>query len=219
MNTPRERIQGLVQKGALPSREAEVLLAALGAPAHKGWLLLDPLERFGAVQLTLVGLAVALVGVALERCGLVFDGYLDLHLTHQAWRWQTSAVRALVAWPLGAFVLWLASLVAGRGGRLIDFMALVGVARLPSVLLALPIAVILAAHDGSSATPGALPVPTPALLAITALGLAGVAYFIVLSYRGFVTASGLRGSRRVVAFVAGTLLAEVASKIVLVSLA
>jgi hypothetical protein len=219
MNTSRERIQSLVQKGALPSREAEVLLAAVGAPSRTGWrLLLDPLERFGAVQLTLVGLVGALVGMALEYSGLVFDGYLDLHITPHAWRLAPSAVRALAAWPLGAFVLWLVSVVAGRRGRLIDFLGLVGVARLPSVLLAIPIAVILAAHGGPVATPGVLPVPVPALLAITALGLGGVACFIVLSYRGFVTASGLRGPKRVVAFVAGTLLAEVASKIIVVSL-
>ena len=215
MTTPSERIQGLVQRGALPAEDAKALLAAVGAPrrARGAALLLDPLECLGAAPLTLIGLGAALLGVGLERSGLAFDGFLDLHITQQPWRWTTSLGHALAAWPLGALVLWLASLLAGRQGRLVDFLGLVGIARLPSVLLAIPSVLILGA---AGLTPGRMPAQLPSVLVITALALAGVAWLLVIAYRGFGTASGLRGAKRVVAFVAGVLIAEVASKLVFV---
>jgi hypothetical protein len=221
MTTSSDRIQALVQSGTLPSEDAEALLAAVGAPARPSWRrwLLDPMDCFSAVQLTWVGLGVALVGIALERFDVAFDGFLDLHLRREPWSLATSAVRAFVAWPLGALVLWLVSLVAGRQGRLIDFLGLVGVARLPLVGVALPLVLIAATRDFPSAGSTPVPVPTPALVLVTVMALAGVAWLIVLAYRGFVTASGLRGSKRIVAFVAGVLLAEAASQVVLSRLA
>jgi hypothetical protein len=221
MTTARDRIQSLVQRGTVPPDEAEALLAAVGARGRPRWasVLLDPLECFGAVQLTLVGLGVALLGIALERFGMAFDGFLDMHRTDAPWSLKQSLARALVAWPFGSLVLWLGSLVAGRQGRVVDFLGLVGVARLPIVLFAIPIAVITAVRGipGAPGSPGSA--PAPVIFAIVVFALAGVGWNIVLSYRGFVTASGLRGGKRIVAYVAAVLIAEFGAKFILASIA
>ncbi len=221
MTTTRDRIQSLVQNGTVPPDEAEALLAAVGAPGRRHWarVLLDPLECLGAMQLALVGLGASLLGIAVERWGMTFDGFLDLHRTDAPWSLAQSLQRALVAWPLGALVLWLASLVAGRQGRFIDFLGVVGVARVPVVLFAIPIAAITAARGIPGAPASAGAAPAPVILAMVVFGLAAVGWNIVLSYRGFGTASGLRGGKRIALYVAGVLLAEFGSKFILASLA
>jgi hypothetical protein len=217
MNTPAERIRDLAAKGALPPEQAEDLLSAL-SPAdakRRRSLLIDPLERVPAERLALVGLAAVLVGMGLERFGLRFDGFLDLHVSHAPWPPLLSLVTAACAWPLGALLLWLVARAAGRQGRFIDFLGLVGVARVPLVVSAIPIALLASLSPLPAFTPGQPPQFSLAFVAIALLAVAGVSWRMVILYRGFVTASGLRGPRRVGAFVVALLLAEVASKVVL----
>src|SRR4051812_26250518 len=127
MNTPAERIRNLAAKGALPPEQAQDLLSALhpnrdasAAGRARSWLI-DPLERVSAERLTLVGLLAVLIGIGLERFGLHFDGFLDLHVSGHPWRPLLSLVTAICAWPLGAVLLWLVARAAGRQGRFIDF--------------------------------------------------------------------------------------------------
>lgn len=89
MTTSSDRIQALVQNDTLPSEDAEALLAAVGAPARPRWRrwLLDPMDCFSAVQLTRVGLGVALVGIALVGFDVAFDGFLDIHLSGSRGAW------------------------------------------------------------------------------------------------------------------------------------
>lgn len=217
MTTPSERIRGLVQKGALPADDAGELLAAIGDAAPPTWveLLVNPFERFDAARLCLVGLGGALAGVAISRLGVRFDGFLDLHETRAGFGLGTSLLDALSAWLPAAVVFWLVSLAAARQGRFIDFLALIGVARLPLVAFALPIAWISKVAPVSVPSPGQVPALGIGVLAIVSCALASLAWSLTLAYRGFGTASGLRGPRRIVAFVTALVLAEAASKLAL----
>jgi hypothetical protein len=120
-----------------------------------------------------------------------------------------------VAWPLAALLLWLASLLAGRRGRFIDFLGVIGVARVPLVISALPLAALILIDPPPVWQPGQVPQFQPAVVALSMLALVGVAWFVVLSYRGFVVASGLTGARRWGTFIAAALAAEVSSKMLL----
>ncbi len=221
MTTPSERIRGLVQKGSLPADDAGELLAAVGVSAPPRWaqLLVDPLERFDAARLCLAGLGGALAGVAVSRLGVRFDGFLDLHQTPSAFRLATSLLDAVSAWLPAALIFWGVSLVAARQGRFIDFLALIGVARLPLVAFAIPIALVSQVAPVSVPAPGEVPKLGVGVLVIVACALASLGWALTLAYRGFGTASGLRGPRRVVAFVTAVVLAEAASKLVLGALA
>jgi hypothetical protein len=212
MITPSERVHDLVQRGALPPEQGEALLSALKAePPRWSRVLFNPLHRFGGERLVAVGLAAVLLGALLRRFGVVFDGFLDTHYAATQPRWALALAEAVVAWPFGALVLWVASLVAARQGRFIDFLGLVGVARVPVVLLGVVMAVV-APLSPPAFTPDHPPVLTGRLIAIAVVGAMTLTWQLVLLYRGFGTGSGLRGARRVVAFVAGVLVAELVSK-------
>jgi hypothetical protein len=217
VTTSSVRIRQLVEKGALPPEQAEALLAALESPAapRRASLLLDPLMRFGGERLSLVGVAAVLAGAALGRLRINFDGFLDIHIGPHALGLREAALQALVAWPLPALLTWLAALLAGRQGRFIDFLGVVGVARVPMVLCSLPMAALVLIDPPAVPQPGQLPHVAPALLALSLLGLAGIGWGVTLQYRGFVTASGMTGARRWFAFVLAALSAEVLSKMLL----
>jgi hypothetical protein len=203
MTTPAERIRSLSAKGALPPEQAEDLLSALSpAGGNRGRsLLIDPLERVPAERLALVGLLAALAGIALERFGLRFDGFLDLHVSQTPWGTLPSLLDAACAWPLG-------------------FLGLVGVARVPLVVFAIPIALLSALSPPLPALArGQLPPFSAVMVAHVILALFGIVWFVVILYRGFGTASGLRGPRRIATFVAASLLAEVAAKLVILRFA
>jgi hypothetical protein len=215
MITPSERIHDLVQKGALPAEQGETLLDALKQePSRKSRLWLDPLERFGGERLALVGAALVLLGAALRPFGVAFDGFLDTHFVEGPPRWAHVLAEAAVAWPLGALLLWGISLVVARQGRFIDFLGLVGVARVPVLLVGVVLAIV-APLSPPGFSPDHPPELTGRLLAMVVVGCVMLPWQIVLLYRGFGTASGLRGARQIVAFMVGLLLAELGSKMVL----
>jgi len=63
--------------------------------------------------------------------------------------------------------------------------------------------------------PGQMPQLRPAMLALSLLVLVGIGWCVALEYRGFVTASGLKGARRWIAFVVAALSAEILAKMLL----
>jgi hypothetical protein len=216
MITPSERVRNLAQGGTFPAAQAQALLSALGpAQPVRRSVLTDPLDRFGGERLALVGLAGAVAGVAMYPLGVRFDGFLDLHASLTATLWA-ALVDVLGAWPLGATLLWVVARSLGSQGRYIDFLGLVGVARVPLVAVAVPTALLL--PGPGSFEPGKVPEPSLRLLLGALVALVGVVWMMVILYRGFVTASGLRGARRVVAFMVAVLLAEIASKLLLMAL-
>jgi hypothetical protein len=217
MTTSSARIRELVEKGALPPEQAEDLLAALKAPGapRQPSLLFDPLIRFGGEWLSLVGALAVLAGAALGRLRINFDGFLDMHLGSHALSVSEAAVQALVAWPFGALVLWLAALLAGSRGRFVDFLGVIGVARGTLVLFTLPLAALVLIDPPPVFQPGQLPQIRPAVMALSVLVLVGSIWFVTLAYRGFVVASGLRGTRRWAVFIAAVVFAEVSAKTLL----
>jgi Yip1-like protein len=217
MTTSNVRIRELVEKGALPPEQAKDLLAALHEPgaARRPSLLLDPLMRFGGEWLSCIGAVAVIAGAALGRLRINFDGFLDLHIGSHPLGVLEAALQALVLWPYGALVLWLASLVAGRRGRFIDFLGVVGVARVPLVVFALPMAVRVLIDPPPVLQPGQMPQVGPTVLAMSFVFLIGLIWFVMLAYRGFVVASGLTGARRWIAFIVAVLVAELTSKTLL----
>jgi hypothetical protein len=212
---PAERVRGLVRAGAVGPDEGRRLLAALGqdgeAPARStAWLLVNPFDRFGGGVAASAGLVIGALGFWVTRFGVRFDGFLDLHVNrvHVA-SLRVALVEQLVAWLLPALLFWAYARTVNRHARPIDFLGMTGLARLPFVLAACPIALL---------SPDVTRLPlqvSPALLAVALLGVAALAWYVTLLYQGFKSASGLRGTRLVVGFVTMALAAEVASKLVL----
>ena len=217
MSSHAERVRALVRSGKIAPDEGQRILSALSEsaltePPARGWawLLVDPFERFGGGMGVGLGLVAALASLGATRLGIRFDGFLDLHAVQGAPSIGSAALELAVAWPLGAAVLWGGAQAVKRGQRFIDFLAGVGIARMPLALAGLLLGGLTYGVPSEAHAP--FSVRTAAILAIA---LVAVAWHLTLLYRGFKHASGLSGPKLVATFVATVVVAEIASKLVL----
>lgn len=203
------RVRRLVQSGKVGPEEGESLLAALAErPARSPfWILVNPFDRFGGGPAAGAGLFISVCSLLVARLGVRFDGFLDLHVA----RWHvpslgTSLLEQAVAWPLGALLFWSYAQAVTRHVRFLDFIGMCGLARLPLLVAAIPIA-LLSPH--TARVPAKL---TPGLLAVSLVALPCVVWHLTLLYQGFKNASGIRGVKLTGAFVFLVILAELLSK-------
>jgi hypothetical protein len=210
--TPAERIRSLIEAGSVAPQEGERLLAAVAEePARSpAWILINPFDRFGGGVAALFGLVISGLSIGCARLGVRFDGFLDLHVAPRGPVPLTVAILDQVAaWILPAACFWAYARVVARHLRPVDFLGMVGVARLPLLLASVPVALLSPSH------PSIPPKLTPALAGVAVIALACVAWNITLLYQGFKNASGLRGPKLVGGFIAIAILAEAISKVVL----
>lgn len=154
-----------------------------------------------------LGAFLAVVGIALGRWAVRFDGFLDLHVLSQAPSLRLALLDQILVWPAGALVLWAAASAAWGRRSIVAMFGAVALSRVPPVIAA-PLLVLLA-------RPGAP--PSGLRLAITAVvALTGLSIQIAVLYRGFQRTCGRTGTRTVVAFIVGLVAAEIVTKVVVI---
>ncbi|MCP5182506.1 MAG: hypothetical protein H6993_01020 [Pseudomonadales bacterium] len=212
----RARIQRMVVNGTISGVEAEGLLAALGDASPAWRRLSNPFASLSQRYLVLFAVVVTVLGFVTSFLGVRFDGAMDMHLPRQTVA-PLDAFRDIgVSILTTAMVFWLFSLPFARQVRWVDYLVGVAAARLPLVVMALLLLPVrerivnLAVNMPS----GVLDVGAAALLALATLPcLAWLIWWLFFAVR---EASGLRGWRLAVVFVAGLVTAEVLSKSALV---
>lgn len=206
--TPEERIRELAKKSSIGASDAARLLAAVKTEPLPQPRRFDPFTRLSPNVGALAGLGASAVAAAISRLGIRFDGLLDVHTTHDAVTWKQALVDQGAAFLVPALVFSGLGLALARRGRPVDMLGTVGVARLPQVLCATPIA-LLAAHVSNG---GHLTMLGWLLVSLVLLGTAAQVYLLVLGFR---TATGLAGARLATGVVGALILAEIASKVFL----
>lgn len=210
--TPAERVRRLMESGSVAPEEGARLLAAMSeAPARSRlWLLVDPFERFGGGTAAIVGVIISVASIAVSRLGVRFDGLLDLHVDRAAVpSLRVALTNQLAGWLFPALCFWAYARLFSRHVRLLDFVGVAGLARLPLLIGAVVMLPLMPAHVGVS------PELTPALLAVALFGLVFVVANVTLLYRGFKNASGLAGAKLVGGFIGLLVGVEALSKLLL----
>ncbi len=203
MISDSQRIRALAERGTISASEEARLLASVGAPGATPNGFLDPFHKFGGFAAAAAGLVLAVLSIFVSRAGVRFDGALDLHLATSSLR--TAFAEQVIAWPLTALVFWTLARALRSKGRFVDFLGMVGLARLPVVLVALPLTWFVLP---SGALKSGIATLGLALLALTA-----VTWHVTWLYQGFKNASGFRDRKVVASFAVGIVIAEVVSKI------
>jgi hypothetical protein len=215
MSSSQEKVLEMVARGEISAEQADSLLGAMRHERSRlRKLLLHPLDAMTTEQALILSSIAACAGLALGAAGVRFDGALDMHIGPHAVRLGLRAVDLVVAWPLPAFLFWLGARLRDKPVRVIDFLAAVGVARVPSVVCAGLLALMPGAHRAADPVQYAHEHPAQiAIIAVVALGF--VAWQIALLYNGAKTASGLSDWKSRLAFVGLLIAAEILSKVVL----
>ena len=199
----------------------------LRADEPRGWLLLaDPFRRVEGGTALLVGVgAVAATALLGLYGGIAYDGVADLHVGQPL----PPALRALLPvadWLIAVAVLGLAGRLFSRSRqRLVDYLGMVGAARLPMAVLGTlllpgllgrflePLNRLLA-ENPQAFTQRVPQLPgLPGLVAVGVVTVVLVIWTAVLTYFALQEASGMSRGKALAVFVGAALVAEVLSKI------
>lgn len=214
MSAFKEQILTMVSSGKITAAEGDELLKAASAPKRSAYrLLLNPFEYVSSMTGLAIGVAVVVAGFALSRLGVRFDGALDVHPLPTVPSVRDAVLDQLVAWPLTAGIAWLVSLLLARKGRFVDFLGMVGIARIPLLAMGL-VAALTQDHMPTSAADASSVSPLFVMI-LLAVALPALTWNLVLFFQGFRTASGTQGAKAVIGFIAAVVLAEVVSKVFL----
>jgi len=211
-----------MQEGIFVSESAE-------KRGFQEWLF-NPFRYVAGGVAFVIGLAVILLSALV--CYTVpvhFDGVLDVHFGKAGPLWLFVA-EGLNAWLCMALTLQVfGAILAPSRFRFIDMLGTQALARWPYLLIAivcLPAGVrkvlqylteraMEQPHTGSVTTADVL----VAVLALVVL-IAATIWTVMLMYRGYVVATGMKQvRRRIISFIIGLIIAEVVSKVVFIVMA
>ncbi|MCP4675732.1 MAG: hypothetical protein GY854_09545 [Deltaproteobacteria bacterium] len=223
MSNTEKRVLSMIEDGKISPNEGKALLEAM--KNNRGFSLMflfDPFSGIPSAHAIVIALIAAVGSVVVSVfMNVRFDGFLDIHAAHSV-SVSTAVVDVAVDWLLSAIVLWLCVLPFKGRGRVIDFIASLGVARVVLVFCAAAIAFLSPAPEvlhemaqKSVSTPSVDTSQVMSLIPIAVVSILFVAWFITLLVFAIKHASGLSGGKAAGAIVVGILVAETVSKIVL----
>jgi hypothetical protein len=213
--SPRDKVVALIESGRVSPEEGQRLLDALDDERRApGWrVLFDPFEGLSTAH----GLLVVALGVALQivgsRMGVRYDGALDVHIA-SAPTWFMTFLELAIDLGLTTLVAWAAAFALASRPRAIDVLIAIGIARVPLVIVGLPLVALL--PDPETLRQQALSADLSWVYGLVAvLVLPAIVWSFVLWFRGYRTATGLAGGRLWGAFFGSILVAELLTKLAL----
>lgn len=215
MSGAKERILEMLSSGTITAKEADELLAALHGPKEHGldWLF-QPMKRLKTEHALALAGGAAMLQLAVSRLQIRFDGALDMHTVRDAVPWSAAIGDLVLAWPITALLLFVVTWPIARQGRAVDFLAAVGVARIPLIAsgaLAAAFRDLLFVSAEGAHSVGSVAV----VLAIVLLAV----WHVALLVTGTRVVAGLRGGKLALAMVLGLVVAETLTKVALAYLA
>lgn len=177
--------------------------------------LWNPFVRIAGWQALALGVAtVGITGIVAKYAGLAFDGAIDTHLGGElsfAYTFTLSGIDLVSVFV----VMSLTAVVIARNFRLIDIIGTMTLARAPFLLVAL-LGLFVSPPDVSELI--ANPLSIIQNYSIIVLGLFSIMitiWAVALMYNAFKVSTGVKGTKLVVGFIIGLILAEVISKILI----
>jgi len=187
-------------------------------------LLLKPFERYSEWRLLVVGLLAFAVGTVLSKLfNTHFDGVLDAHFSNTI-SWSETILNNSVNVVSLTLVLFAVGKIINHKTRLVDLFATVLIARIPFYPLVFCNVGNKAFKSGDEIVQATLhqtSVSTSAivmLVIMVLITLALIVWSVSLLYNGYKTAVNGKGAKAIVLFIVGIVVAEIVSKIVIISL-
>ncbi len=178
-------------------------------------LLWNPFTRIAGWQAFWVGLAVAVIAAYLASCGkLAFDGVLDAHFVDTLPFAESLLMLCINLVSISA-VMYFAALILTSNFRFQDILGTFTLSRAPYLLLAaISLFVSYPSAEEIIANP-LIVVSNPSFLLFILLSAPILVWQVALMYHAFRVSLGVSGSKSVVVFIAGILVAEIVSKVLI----
>ncbi|MEP6662968.1 MAG: hypothetical protein ABJC04_04815 [Verrucomicrobiota bacterium] len=183
--------------------------------------LFNPFIHTADVQALWIGLAAILIAGGIGALSdSHFDGVLDFHTGSRSMPLWILFSEGIVNWLCLSAVLVIAGKIISKTAfRMIDVFGTQALARWPSIFLALIVLPMASKLKGLNVSQHSQLEPSTEGMALTIFfGLVMipfVCWMVLLMYRAFSLCCNVRGAKAIWTFIAGLLLAEILSKIII----
>lgn len=180
-------------------------------------LMLNPFTRVAGWQAFALGVVlIALIGVTGTYANVYFDGAIDMHFTESA-NLRTSLNCLIVDLLSLVLTLSVAGIFVAKNFRLLDILGTVSLAKAPFLLLAIAaLAVDAPATEQIISDPSSI-FSSVSFVIIMVLSIPVFIWHIILLFNAYKTSTGAKGGKVVPSFIIALLVAELISKLVIVS--
>ena len=175
----------------------------------------NPFEKIAGWQALIYGLIIAcLSGWIGKQAGLMFDGAIDAHFGNEVSYYQAFMMLFIDVVCTGV-VMYLAGLIVTRNFRFIDLLGTMTLARAPYLVLSLTGLFVTIPETAELLANPYQVFTSPGFLVFIILTLPVLVWVIALMYNAWKVSTGAKGSKMIIAFIAGLFVAEVISKILI----
>lgn len=167
-------------------------------------LLINPFTKIAGFPSLIWGLSIIILSAFLASFNNIhFDGVLDIHLGLDA-KWYYFILEVVIDWLCISILFYIMSIALSKSSiRIIDIFGTQALARFPYLLVSL-VGFLPYLKDLSI---GTLPFILFAIFSVLIL-----IWYLVLAFNALKIAANLQGSKLIISFISGVILAEIASK-------
>jgi hypothetical protein len=182
-------------------------------------LFFNPFTRIAGWPAFALGiLIVLLTGVTGAYANVTFDGALDVHLSENSIDMKVSLLLLAIDIVSIIVVLFATGLILSKQLRFVDILGTMTLARAPLLLLSIVGLFVTPVSSGEiMADPMAI-LHNAGLIIFSVMAVLVLIWFIALMYHGFKVSTGAKGTKPVIGFIAGLIVAEIVSKMVIFQL-
>lgn len=180
-------------------------------------LMLNPFTRIAGWQAFAIGaVLLVLIGITGTYANVYFDGAIDMHFTENA-SFKTSINCLIVDLLSLVLTLSVAGIFVAKNFRLLDILGTVSLAKAPFLLLAIAaLAVDAPATEQIMHDPSSL-FSSVSFVIIMVFSVPVFIWHIILLFNAYKISTGAKGGKVVPSFIIALLVAELISKLVIVS--
>ena len=181
----------------------------------KKWLF-NPFIYIAGAKALIIGWAFMLVAAVIGYFSMThFDGVFDVHIGHISPMW-TYITETAIDWALPAIIFYIAGLIFSNSSiRAVDVAGTLALARWVMVFPALIGFGVHMPPAAPATIDEVMKILTPSVIVFGLLTMLFSIWMIALMYNAYTTSCNLKGSKAILSFIGGLLVAEVLSKLII----
>lgn len=180
-------------------------------------MLFNPYIRIAGWQALAIGLIfMALTGILGAYSDVAFDGVLDMHL------FEITLTQSFAYLGLGLFslvlVMWIVGLLLSKDFRFIDILGTMTLAKAPFLILSIAGFFTTAPKLENIMSNPYLVFQNVSFMIMLFLSTVVIIWNIILMHNALKTSCNIKGNKLTIAFIAGLILSEILSKVLIYNL-
>ena len=183
---------------------------------NKNWSLLwNPFIRIAGWQAFGMGIVIVIISAVLASFGnLLFNGAIDAHFVSNVSIWSSFIVTGISLLSV-VLTMYIVALIISKDFRFVDILGTMTFARIPFIILALVSLFITFPDVEQIIQDPMIILNVPSFWVFILISVPVIVWYIALMYNGLKVSTGVNGSKLIIGFILGLLVAEIISKLLI----